>query len=147
MNALKLDQDLFLSPEVIAVFDTSSLSNNQKQSNDMSGTSTDNANRKGRKRGAGKWSEGSCELPISFVPEKFDVICARGKDAWSHPGNRYFRAVVKATTQKYHQSTSRIDRTLIVNDILRGCLSGKVPCRPHVEHFQSSRGTQPWNGK
>ena len=76
------------------------------------------ATKKRRNRGAGKWNVGMKELPLSFTPSKYDVICARGKEAWNHPGNGYFRAVVKASTKRYHKSTNRIERTIIVNEIL-----------------------------
>ena len=32
-------------------------------------------------------------LPRDFVPGEYDVICPRGKQAWNHQGNKYFREI------------------------------------------------------
>ena len=41
-------------------------------------------------------------LGPNFTPGPYDVICARGKQAFQHPGNRYFRSLVNAATGPTH---------------------------------------------
>ena len=53
-----------------------------------------------------------------FVPEKYDVICARGKYAFSHSGNIYFRELVDQMAQKYASTSNKAQRTIIVSDIV-----------------------------
>lgn len=63
-------------------------------------------------------SEGETLLGSSFSPGHFDVICARGKEAWNHPGNIHFRSLVEKTVERYEQTTSRCHRTAIVTEIV-----------------------------
>ena len=57
-------------------------------------------------------------LGSHFTPGPFDVICARGKQAYQHPGNRYFRSLVQAATEKYSLAASKLERTMIVSEIV-----------------------------
>ena len=57
-------------------------------------------------------------LPDSFTPGPVDVICARGKRAFNHTGNRRFRALIEAHLDKYEKATSKIDKSLIVSSIV-----------------------------
>jgi len=40
-------------------------------------------------------------LPLEFRPGPFDVICRRGKIAYSHSGNRRFRILVSMHLEEY----------------------------------------------
>jgi len=94
----------------------------------------------------------------AFVPGPFDVICARGKQAYNHEGNRYFRGIVNSATEKYSAVESKLQRSMIVTDIIdairakgNGFLrkNGKgewiectdVMCREKVgQHFRNALG-------
>jgi hypothetical protein len=57
-------------------------------------------------------------LPERFQPSPMDVICARGKQAKAHPGNRRFRIMVETSLEKYRTSSSKLDKSLIVSSIV-----------------------------
>merc|ERR1740117_2220104 len=56
--------------------------------------------------------------PVKFKPGPFDVICARGKQAYNHDGNIHFRGIVKNATEKYSNVDSKLQRSIIVTDIV-----------------------------
>jgi hypothetical protein len=56
--------------------------------------------------------------PQSELPGSWDVICARGKQTYNHPGNEYFRKLVLAATSKYSQARTKMERTIIVSEIV-----------------------------
>jgi hypothetical protein len=60
----------------------------------------------------------SCCLSQCFVPGPRDVVCARGKSYWDHQGNQRYRALIQAATEKYSSSTNKLDKTLIVSEIV-----------------------------
>lgn len=57
-------------------------------------------------------------LDDSFCPGSFDVICARGKDAKNHIGNKHFRQKVIEATRAYEQAESRLYKSLVVSSIV-----------------------------
>jgi hypothetical protein len=57
-------------------------------------------------------------LHANFTPGPFDVICARGKHAWNHSGNQWFRSIIDETAVKYAKSTSKLQRSVIVFDVV-----------------------------
>jgi len=59
-----------------------------------------------------------CTLPPNFKPGPFDVICARGKQAFNHDGNKYFRGILSNATDKYSKVESKQQRSMIVTDIV-----------------------------
>lgn len=95
-----------------------------------------------------------------LVPGPFDVICARGKQAYNHEGNRYFRQIIHHATEKYSQVESKLQRSMIVTDIvdairakgngfLRKNSKGEwvectdVMCREKVgQHFRNALGSR-----
>jgi hypothetical protein len=60
----------------------------------------------------------SCCLSQGFAPGPSDVVCARGKSYWDHEGNQRYRALIQAATEKYSFSTNKLDKTLIVSEIV-----------------------------
>ena len=63
-------------------------------------------------------------LPISFTPGTYDVICARGKVAKNHSGNRYYRGLIRHALERYSGATScRSEKTKIVTEIVDGIRS------------------------
>lgn len=92
-------------------------------------------------------------------PGPFDVICARGKQAFNHPGNQYFRSLIAKATAKYSKVESKLQRSMIVTEIvdavrekgngfIRQTTQGEwiecsdVMCREKVgQHFRNALGT------
>ena len=51
-------------------------------------------------------------------PGHMDVICARGKHALEHPGNKRFRALISARLEEYAKATSKMEKSRIVTSII-----------------------------
>lgn len=95
-----------------------------------------------------------------LVPGPFDVICARGKQAYNHQGNQFFRQIIHHATEKYSKVESKLQRSMIVTDIvdairakgngfLRKTRKGEwvecseVMCREKVgQHFRNALGSR-----
>lgn len=58
------------------------------------------------------------ELGSNFVPGKYDVLCSRGKVAWSHYGNVFLRELVALNANRYNAAKSRLERTILVSEIV-----------------------------
>jgi len=63
-------------------------------------------------------SSASSPEPPKFTPGPFDVICARGKQAYNHVGNKHFRGIISNATEKYSKVESKLQRSMIVTDIV-----------------------------
>jgi hypothetical protein len=63
-------------------------------------------------------SEEGTQQQRLMKPGPFDVICARGKQAYNHPGNVYFRSLVQKATEKYSSVESKLQRSMIVTEIV-----------------------------
>jgi len=61
---------------------------------------------------------GMRRLPDFKGPGQFDVICARGKHALEHPGNRRFRAMIENNLQRYSAATTKFEKSMIVSSIV-----------------------------
>lgn len=57
-------------------------------------------------------------LPEDFVPGKTDVVCARGKSYWEHPGNKMYRALIAGATERYSATSNKLEKTMIVSEIV-----------------------------
>ena len=57
-------------------------------------------------------------LPTAYAPGPADVVCARGRQFWNHPGNRLYRKLVEASTQKYSQARNKMEKSQVVLDII-----------------------------
>lgn len=72
---------------------------------------------KNHAKGVGNGEE--VNLGINFAPGPYDVICARGKVAWNHSGNKFFRSIVKQNTERYAAAVeTKIQRTRIVTEVV-----------------------------
>jgi hypothetical protein len=58
-------------------------------------------------------------LPLDYVPSPSDVICARGRAYWEHPGNITYRRLIQNATPRYSQTNTKLERTLVVTEIVR----------------------------
>jgi hypothetical protein len=57
-------------------------------------------------------------LPNDFTPGPNDVVCARGKSYWDHEGNKLYRRLIATTTEKYSAATNKVEKTLVVSEIV-----------------------------
>ena len=57
-------------------------------------------------------------LGVNFQPGPNDVVCARGKEAFLHPGNKMFRELVAGFTTAYESAPNKAQRSVIVSDII-----------------------------
>ena len=64
------------------------------------------------------------ELPESWTPQPWSVLCGRGKDCFDHVGNRRFRLLVDINLPKYATAKSKLAKTTIVVGILDAIREG-----------------------
>ena len=57
-------------------------------------------------------------LPSYFVPSSWDVVCAKGKKYFMHPGNQRFRAMVARNLKGYQNTTSAKEKSRLVHEII-----------------------------
>ena len=54
----------------------------------------------------------------STLSGPFDVICARGKSAFQHPGNQRFRALIETRVEDYASASNKFEKSVIVSQIV-----------------------------
>lgn len=64
------------------------------------------------------WVEAKRVLGSDYLPGPYDVICARGKRAYNHQGNKYFREHIKLYASKYSVLTTKLERTVLLSEIV-----------------------------
>ena len=84
----------------------------------ISSSSSPKGGRKERRREYEQHQQLETKLPPSFQPGTFDVICAKGKEAKEHTGNRRFRLLVDMNLEKYKEAKTKIAKSTIVTDIV-----------------------------
>jgi len=57
-------------------------------------------------------------LPFDYIPGPYDVICAKGKIAYNHSGNRFYRSLIQKALPRYSEATSKFEKTIIVSEIV-----------------------------
>ena len=57
-------------------------------------------------------------LPADFIPAPNHVVCARGKSYWEHSGNKRYRAIIAAASQRYSKTSNKLEKSLIVSEII-----------------------------
>ena len=57
-------------------------------------------------------------LGPDYQPGPFDVICARGKTAFHHPGNQRFRALIENRVEAYAAAANKFEKSVIVSQIV-----------------------------
>ena len=57
-------------------------------------------------------------LPPGWKPDNWSVICGRGKDVFSHIGNRRFRVLIDSNLDKYVNSSTKFEKSMIVVELL-----------------------------
>mmetsp|Transcript_11520 Transcript_11520/g.19166 ORF Transcript_11520/g.19166 Transcript_11520/m.19166 type:complete len:224 (-) Transcript_11520:114-785(-) len=53
-----------------------------------------------------------------YTPSAHDVLCAKGKSAFTHPGNRRFRLTVELCLHTYQHARTKTDKSIIVSGII-----------------------------
>ena len=61
-----------------------------------------------------------CMIPLdqSYQPGTYDVVCGRGKGSYNRPGNKRFRSLVATYIPKYMKARSKMDKSIVLNDII-----------------------------
>lgn len=61
-----------------------------------------------------------CMVPLdqSYQPGTYDVVCGRGKGSYNRPGNKRFRSLVATYIPQYIKARSKIDKSMVLNDII-----------------------------
>jgi hypothetical protein len=57
-------------------------------------------------------------LPPDFMPSAQDVVCARGKEAYMHPGNKRYREIIARNLLYYTGAESKKQKSIIVMRII-----------------------------
>lgn len=57
-------------------------------------------------------------LAATFSPGPHDVICARGKEAKNHEGNRRYTKMIESSLDRYAKLASKYEKTLVVSEIV-----------------------------
>ena len=58
-------------------------------------------------------------LGKDFIPGPHDCICGRGKYAFNHPGNKYFRNLIELARESYLKADTKIQRSCVVSGIIQ----------------------------
>ena len=93
-----------------------------------------------RRRGpsASARNEKPIELPANYEPTGLDVLCGRHKSAFDHPGNVRFRNIVQGYLPRYKTAPTRLDRSILIIEIVEDiCDSGGYFLK-HREEIASS---------
>lgn len=57
-------------------------------------------------------------LPVDFKPGPNDVICARGKHARNHEGNKKYRQLIQMHSKQYSEVDTKYQKSLIVSQVV-----------------------------
>jgi hypothetical protein len=100
-----------------------------KGSNDSITGNVDNDGPSSRKTGKKKRKQKVVEklLGEDYQPNDNDVLCARGKDAATHPGNVRFRSMIDSNLERYHRTDTKKEKTTIVCKIIDSVRSSFPP--------------------
>ncbi|CAB9514805.1 Nitrilase family, member 2 [Seminavis robusta] len=67
---------------------------------------------------------GSRDLPAGWVPDKWSVVCGRGREPFEHVGNRRLRVLVDCHMEKYEKATTKMKKSTIVTSIVEAVRNG-----------------------
>ena len=66
------------------------------------------------------------EITEQHQPGPFAVVCGRGKLALTHSGNKRYKVLLKKFATKYSQAESKVDKSLVVSEIV-GLINSSKP--------------------
>ena len=55
---------------------------------------------------------------MTYQPGPFDVICGRGRAAFTHSGNKFFRKLITEYVEQYENTTSKAERSSVVSNVV-----------------------------
>lgn len=64
-------------------------------------------------------SKKAIPLPIDFQPTADDILCGRGAECLNHEGNIKFRHVIEDNLDRYIQSKTKSEKSLIIREIVQ----------------------------
>ena len=56
-------------------------------------------------------------------PSRNDVVCARGRSYWDHPGNQIYRKLIALAKNQYSKAPNRMGKSVIVSEIIDAILN------------------------
>ena len=62
-------------------------------------------------------------LGLHFQPGPYDCICGRGKVAFNHVGNKYFRSLIELARNSYLKAETKIQRSSVVSNVVNAVRS------------------------
>jgi hypothetical protein len=57
-------------------------------------------------------------LPFGYQLDDNDVYCGRGSLCFNHVGNRRFRSIVANNLQRYSNTFSKVEKSIIIQDVV-----------------------------
>ena len=88
-------------------------------------------------------SSATAILDPNYEPGAFDVVCGRGKGAYNRPGNRHFHKIVAECMPRYTQARSKIDKSVILSEIVdrvQSLIDPKTERRAQFVQFSKKGG-------
>jgi hypothetical protein len=64
------------------------------------------------------FSSSSSSINIDGPPSENDIVCARGRAYWDHPGNVQYRQLIADATTRYATTTSKLEKSMLVTEII-----------------------------
>lgn len=77
-------------------------------------------------------------MPEEFEPAAMDIICGRGCQYSTRPGNKIFANIVQSHLQEYQEARTRIDKTMVVAQVLERVLE------TGARFLKKDKSTQRW---
>ena len=74
-------------------------------------------------------NEGADGRHIVETPAEMDIICGRGKNILTHPGNQRFRNLILARRDEYQRAEKRDTKSRITEEIANVLREGPEPSR------------------
>jgi hypothetical protein len=78
----------------------------------------------------GQSAAGMTDLGPAYRPGLGDVICARGKSATNHEGNRRFRTIIESRMEQYASTKNKFEKSVIVSQVVEEIRQGGGFVRP-----------------
>ena len=83
-------------------------------------------------------------LDHSYQPGTYDVVCGRGKGSYNRPGNKRFRSLVATFIPNYMKARSKMDKSIVLNEIIDKVRSFTNPDTGSVAQFVKYTKNSGW---
>ena len=86
------------------------------------------------------------KLPESFVPDRYTVICGRGKLCSASPGNQHLRDLLKGVLPEYSKAKNKAEKSSIVSAIINIVRESTKACggAAFVKEEENAHGQKEW---